>query len=134
MDAERERLALHEEAIAHVQRITEEASERLAVLTNQAGELSAQAEEYLSQSRARAEVILQAARNSATNTITRARARAEQLTVRFAEHNGELLRDTESRLGLLEEQRRIVDEFALELRALSSSDVMVSLDETDAQV
>ncbi len=130
---ERDRLALHEEAVAHVQRVTEESTLRVLDASNLAAQMSADAEEYLSSARHDSEAILTSARKTATGVLSRARQRAEILATRYNEHASAVLADAEQRMAWLEEQRQALEGFALELKAMSSAESMVSLDESEAQ-
>jgi hypothetical protein len=65
--------------------------------------------------------------------LARSRLRAEKLTTRYNEHASGILFDTEQRMTWLDEQRRSVEAFALEIKAMSSAESMVSLDESEAQ-
>lgn len=128
-EAERQRLALNEEAVSNVQRISEESSTRVANAVARAGELTAQAEAELSHRRSEADRILREAREEAARAISEARRLAENLVNRFEEYSSEAFVDAEARVEWLEEQSKVMDGFAFELRSLSSTDTQVVLDE-----
>lgn len=132
-ESERERLTLHENAVAHSQNITSEANERMAMASIRAAELSAEAEDYIAHARTEAEALMSSARNTAAGLITRARARAEAFTMRFAENAANTVSDARARLARLEALEEVMDDFALALRALSSPDALVELDESEVQ-
>jgi len=106
----------------------------LADVTARANSLNAEAEEHLERAKGEAGRLLGAAREHAKDLLTRARGRADQIAVRTNEHSAKMLADAELRLAVLEEQRRVVDEYVLELRALSSADQLIAIDEPHAQL
>ena len=130
---ERERLALHEESVAYVQRVSEEAKLTVRNASDAASRLSVSAEEHIESARVDSEAILVNARKTAAGLISRARVRAESLTTRYNEHTSGILSDTEQRMAWLDDQRRSIESFALEIRAMAPAESMVSLDESEAQ-
>lgn len=130
---ERERLALHEESVAHVQRVIEEAALKVREASDIAAQTSSEAEDFFASARADSEAILGSARATATGLISRARLRAEHLTTRYNEHAAGIISDTEQRMAWMEEQRVALDGFAYELRSMGSTESLVSIDESEAQ-
>lgn len=130
---ERDRLALHEESVAHVQRVTEEATLKVRNASDVAAQMGIETEDHLAAARAESESILASSRKTANGMISRARVRAENLTTRYNEHALGILADTEQRMAWLDEQRHALEGFTLELRAMASSESLVSLDESEAQ-
>lgn len=132
-EAERDRLNRHESAVAHVEAQRADANQLTADTTAQIDVLNADSDTFLSKARADVDTLLRSAREAAAALINRTRARAETLTVTFDEHAADMLEKTQRRLEDLERQRDAMREFSLELKALSSADAMVALDESDAQ-
>ena len=130
---ERDRLALHEESVAHVQAVTEQAALNVRQASDSAAQISSEAEDFFSIARTDSESILSSARETANGLIARARSRAERLTTRYNEHASVIMAETEQRMAWLEEQRVALDSFSLELRSMGSSESLVSLDESEAQ-
>lgn len=131
-EAERERLTRHEEAVAFVQAQTIEGSDARRDASDEADNLNEQSDRFSESARNDAEALLSAARESATNLINRARSRAETLAILFDEHTLEMMEKAERRRDGLERQREAMREFSLELKALSSADAMVSIDESES--
>lgn len=132
--SEQDRLALHEEATKHVQARTEEADQMLADVTERANALHAEAQDHLAKAKEEAERILSTTRSHARSLLGRARDRATQIGTRTNEHTAKMLQDAELRLAILEEQRRVVDEYMTELRSMHSADALSTLDGTDEQL
>lgn len=132
-EAERERLTRHEEAVRFVEERGREASDVIRTASDQADRMNDQTEEFTARARADAEALLKAARESASNLISRTRTRAETLSVLFDEHAAEMIDKAERRRASFLQQQETMREFSLELKALSSADALVSLDETEAQ-
>jgi F0F1-type ATP synthase membrane subunit b/b' len=131
-EAERERMNLHNQATLVVQQRTDQADRLLADVQQRAVGLNAEAEDNLARARAEATRLLENARKFATDTIGRARERAEHLATRSNEHASRMLADAELRLSAIEEQRYAIEEFAFELRSLSSSDPLASVGDPEA--
>lgn len=127
---DRNRLALHEEAVAHVQHVTEQAALILRDAADVAAQISNEAEMYYSGVRAESEALLATARETARGLITRARSRAERLTTRYNEHASAIMADIEQRMAWLEEQQGAMASFSHKLRSMASSDALVALDES----
>lgn len=132
-EAERSRLARHENAVATVESQQAAANQVLSDSAAQVDVLNADSDTFLSKARADVDTLLRSAREAAAALINRARSRAETLTVTFDEHVNEMLANAERRQQELELQREAMREFTLELKALSSADAMVALDESDAE-
>jgi hypothetical protein len=131
-EAERSRLIRHEEAVVVLQAQAAEASEIQRNAAEEADALNDQTEEYVARTRLDAEALLVAARTASTNLISRARSRAETLTLLFEEHAADMLQKAERHREILERQREAMREFSLELKALASADAMVSIDESES--
>jgi cell division septum initiation protein DivIVA len=127
---ERNRLALHEEAVAHVQSVTEQAALKVRDAADVAAQISNEAELFYAGARADSEALLANARETAKGLIARARSRAERLTTRYNEHASAIMADTEQRMAWLEEQQGALASFSHELRSMASSDSLVALDES----
>ncbi len=121
-------MSLHNEATKQVQRRQEEADHMLADVSARANALNLEAEEHLSRARRDAANLLGTARAHAVDLLSSARTRAEKLAVRSNEHASRMLQDAELRLAVLEDQRHVIEEFAFELRSLSSTDRIVEVD------
>jgi cell division septum initiation protein DivIVA len=132
-EAERLRLELHDEAVLQIQQRNLDANRVLTESADRAALLSRESEHSLGEARAGSAEIMRLARERAADLISRARVRAETLSTRSNEHIAALHADSESRILQLEDQRRAIEEFALELTALASADAMVTLDETGSQ-
>ena len=130
---ERERLALHEESVAHVQNVIEQAALRVRDASDVASHTSGEGEDFFAATRVNSEAILTSARDTASGLISRARLRAERLTTRYNEHASGIMADSEQRMAWLEEQRVALDSFAFELRSMGSTESLVSIDESEAQ-
>jgi hypothetical protein len=133
-EAERERMNLHNQSTLVVQQRTEQADRLLADVQQRAVGLNAEAEQNLSRARTEAARLLGNARAYATEMITQARDRAEHLATRTNEHASRMLADAELRLSAIEDQRYAIEEFAFELRSLTSADQPVFVGDPEAQL
>lgn len=132
-EAEGNRLQRHEDAVATVEGQQAALTQLISDTTYQIDSLTADSEAFMSKARADVDTLLRSAREAATALINRTRSRAESLTVNFDEHANDMLTRLQRQRDELERQRDAMRTFALELKALSSADSMVSLDESDAQ-
>jgi len=132
-EAERDRLARHEDAVRTVEAKQAEANQMSADAAEQINILNAESDAFLLKARADVDELLRSARDASAALINRARTRAETLTITFDEHVTEMLAKAERRADEIEREREAMRQFALELKALSSADAMVSLDESEAQ-
>ncbi|GAA1707407.1 hypothetical protein GCM10009808_26740 [Microbacterium sediminicola] len=127
-DAQQEFLALHNQAVAHAERITNDANEQVAASLEHAQRISAKAEDYEKLIRAQAGQIDADAQLRARETMSRAQAKAQKIVESVTAHTNTVLRDAEDRTRQLRWQQQQLTSFMAEVRELIRPDGPMSSD------
>lgn len=114
-DAQQEFLVLHNQAVAHAERITNDANEQVEASLEHAQRISAKAEDYEKLMRAQAQAIEADAQVRARETLERARAKAEKIVTTVTTHATSVLRDAEDRTRQLRWQQQQLNSFMAEV-------------------
>lgn len=120
-DAQQEFLALHNQAVAHAERITSDANEQVAASLEHAQRISAKAEDYEKLIRAQASQIDADAQLRTRETMSRAQAKAQKIVESVTAHTNTVLRDAEDRTRQLRWQQQLTS-FMAEVRELIRPD------------
>ncbi|GAB2513610.1 hypothetical protein GCM10027064_09280 [Microbacterium petrolearium] len=121
-DAQQEFLVLHNQAVAHAERITADANEQVAASLEHAQRISAKADDYERLMRAQAAQIEADAQVRARETLERARAKAQKIVETVTGHTTAVLHDAEDRARQLRWQQQQLTSFMAEVRELIRPD------------
>jgi cell division septum initiation protein DivIVA len=121
-DAQQEFLLLHNQAVAHAERITTDANEQVAASLDHAQRISAKADDYERLMRAQAAQIEADAQVRARDTLDRARVKAQKIVDTVIGHTTGVLRDAEDRTRQLRWQQQQLASFMSEVRELIRPD------------
>lgn len=121
-DAQQEFLMLHNQAVAHAERITADANEQVAASLEHAKRISAKAEDHERLMRSQAQAVEAAAQVKARETLDRARAKAQKIVETVTGHATGVLRDAEDRTRQLRWQQQQMTSFMAEVRELVRPD------------
>ncbi|MFS0892627.1 cell division initiation protein [Microbacterium sp. 179-I 3D3 NHS] len=133
-DAQQEFLVLHNQAVAHAERITTDANEQVAASLEHAQRISARAEDYERLTRSQAQAIEADAQVRARETLERARAKSQKIVESVTGHTTAVLRDAEDRARQLRWQQQQLTSFMAEVRELIRPDGIFSDDELPAAI
>ena len=117
-DAQQEFLVLHNQAVAHAERITTDANEQVAASLEHAQRISAKAEDYERLMRSQAQAIEAEAQVRSRETLDRARVKAQKIIDSVTGHATAALRDAEDRTRQLRWQQQQLNSFMAEVREL----------------
>jgi hypothetical protein len=117
-DAQQEFLVLHNQAVAHAERITQDANEQVAASLEHAQRVSAKADDFEKLMRAQAQQIEADARIRARETLDRARDKAQHIIETVTAHSQAVLRDAEDRTRQLRWQQHQLTSFMAEVTEL----------------
>ncbi|QPZ37082.1 cell division initiation protein [Paramicrobacterium chengjingii] len=117
-DAQQEFLVLHNQAVAHAERITSDANEQVASSLEHAQRISARADDYEKLMRAQASQIEADAQIHARESLDRAQIKAKKIVDTVIEHSTSVLRDAEDRTRELRWQQQQLTSFMAEVREL----------------
>jgi len=117
-DAQQKFLMLHNQAVAHAERITTDANEQVAASLEHAQRISAKAEDYERLMRSQAQAIEAEAQVKSRETLDRARAKAQKIIDSVTGHATAALRDAEDRTRQLRWQQQQLNSFMAEVREL----------------
>lgn len=117
-DAQQEFLVLHNQAVAHAERITSDANEQVAASLEHSQLISSKADDYEKLMRAQAAQIDAEAHVRAQETLERARIKAKKIVDSVTEHTTVILRDAEDRTRQLRWQQQQLTSFMAEVREL----------------
>lgn len=117
-DAQQEFLALHNQAVAHADRITQDANDQVAHSLDHAKRVSAKAEDFERLMRAQAHQIEADAQLRARERLDRARDKAQSIIDTVVTHSQAVLRDAEDRTRQLRWQQQQLTSFMAEVREL----------------
>ncbi|GAA3633814.1 cell division protein [Microbacterium awajiense] len=117
-DAQQEFLVLHNQAVAHAERITQDANAQVAASLEHAQRVSAKADEFDRLMRAQAQQIEADARVRASEHLDRARDKAQHIIDTVTAHSQAVLRDAEDRTRQLRWQQHQLTSFMAEMKEL----------------
>lgn len=117
-DAQQEFLVLHNQAVAHAERITSDANEQVAASLEHAQRISAKADDYERLMRSQAQAIEAESQVRSRETLDRARAKAQGIIDSVTGHATAALRDAEDRTRQLRWQQQQLNSFMAEVREL----------------
>ena len=109
---------LHNQAVAHAERITQDANEQVAASLEHAQRLGAKADDFDRLMRAQAQQIEADANVRAREQLERARVKAEKIIESVTAHSQAVLRDAEDRTRQLRWQQHQLMSFMAEVKEL----------------
>lgn len=133
-DAQQEFLVLHNQAVAHAERITTDANEQVAASLEHAQRISAKADDYERLMRSQAQAIEADAQVRARETLERARVKSQKIVETVSGHTSAVLRDAEDRARQLRWQQQQLTSFMAEVRELIRPDGIFSDDTVPAAI
>ncbi|UUE21184.1 cell division initiation protein [Microbacterium sp. J1-1] len=133
-DAQQEFLVLHNQAVAHAERITNDANEQVSASLEHAQRISARAEDYERLTRSQAQAIEADAQVRARETLERARAKAQKIVDSVTGHTTAVLHDAEDRTRQLRWQQQQLSSFMAEVRELIRPDGIFSDDALPTEI
>lgn len=131
-DAQQEFLVLHNQAVAHAERITKDANDQVAASLEHAQRITAKADDFDRLMRAQAQQIEADAHLKARDQLDRARAKAQHILETVTAHSESVLRDAEDRTRQLRWQQHQLTSFMSEVRELMRGDAAVQDADADA--
>ena len=117
-DAQQEFLMLHNQAVAHAERLTQDANDQVAASLEHARRISAKAEDYERLARAQAAQIEADANVRANEQLDRARDKAQRIIDMVTTHSTGILRDAEDRTRQLRWQQHEMSSFMAGVKEL----------------
>ncbi|GEM_PF-318724 len=117
-DAHQEFLVLHNQAVAHAERITQDANEQVAASLDHAQRVSAKAEDFERLMRAQSQQIEADAQLRAREHLEQAHLKAERIMSLVTTHSDSVLRDAEDRTRQLRWQQHQLMSFMAEVKEL----------------
>ncbi|QMU96673.1 DivIVA domain-containing protein [Microbacterium esteraromaticum] len=132
-DAQQEFLVLHNQAVAHAERITADANEQVAASLEHAQRISSKAEDYERLMRTQAQAIEAEAHVKARETLDRARTKAQKIVDSVTGHATGALRDAEDRTRQLRWQQQQLNSFMAEVRELLRPEGVLTAPASDEQ-
>ncbi|GAB2517003.1 cell division initiation protein [Paramicrobacterium agarici] len=117
-DAQQEFLVLHNQAVAHAERITSDANEQVESSLEHAQRISSRADDYEKLMRAQASQIDADAQVHAREVLERAQVKAKKIVDTVIEHSTTVLRDAEDRTRELRWQQQQLTSFMAEVREM----------------
>lgn len=133
-DAQQEFLVLHNQAVAHAERITNDANEQVAASLEHAQRISARAEDYERLTRSQAQAIEADAQLRAREILDRARQKSQKIVDSVTGHTTTVLRDAEDRTRQLRWQQQQLTSFMAEVRELIRPDGIFSNDSLPSEI
>lgn len=125
-DAQQEFLVLHNQAVAHAERITTDANEQVAASLEHAQRISGKADDYERLMRSQAQTIEADAQVRARDTLDRARVKSQKIVDSVTSHTSTVLRDAEDHARQLRWQQQQLASFMAEVRELIRPDGIFS--------
>ncbi|MFD6816908.1 DivIVA domain-containing protein [Microbacterium sp. NPDC060132] len=127
-DAQQEFLVLHNQAVAHAERITTDANEQVTASLEHAQRISAKADDYERLMRSQAQAIEADAQVRAREILDRARVKSQKIVDAVTGHTTAVLHDAEDRTRQLRWQQQQLSSFMAEVRELIRPDGIFSDD------
>lgn len=131
-DAQQEFLMLHNQAVAHADRITKDANDQVAASLEHAQRITAKADDFDRLMRAQASQIEADAALRARETLDRAQVKAQKIIDIVTGHAEGVLRDAEDRTRQLRWQQHQLTSFMSEVRELMRPDAVATADAAPA--
>lgn len=123
-DAQQEFLVLHNQAVAHAERITKDANDQVASSLEHSQRITAKADDFDRLMRAQASQIEADAHLKAREQLDRARVKAQHIIETVTAHSESVLRDAEDRTRQLRWQQHQLTSFMSEVRELMRGDAV----------
>lgn len=117
-DAQQEFLVLHNQAVAHAERITADANDQVSASLEHAQRVAAKAEDFERLVRAQAQQVEADASMRSRETLDRARDKAQRIIDMVSTHSQAVLRDAEDRTRQLRWQQHQLTSFMAEVKEL----------------
>jgi len=117
-DAQQEFLMLHNQAVAHAERITQDANEQVAASLEHAQRITAKADDFDKLMRAQAQQHEADARLRSREILDRASVKAQKIIDTVTGHSQSVLRDAEDRTRALRWQQQQLTSFMSEVKEL----------------
>lgn len=117
-DAQQEFLRLHNQAVAHAERVTADANDKVASALAHAKHVAEQSEAYEQLSKAQAAQIEASAKARASAMLDEARQRSQAIVDAVTKHTKDVLRDAEDRTRSLRYQQTQLNGFMAEVQSL----------------
>ena len=133
-DAQQEFLVLHNQAVAHAERITTDANEQVTASLEHAQRISAKADGYEKLMRSQAQAIEADAQVRAREILERARVKSQKIVDAVTGHTSTVLRDAEDRARQLRWQQQQLTSFMAEVRELIRPDGIFSDDSLPTEI
>lgn len=133
-DAQQEFLVLHNQAVAHAERITTDANEQVTASLEHAQRISAKADGYEKLMRSQAQAIEADAQVRARDILERARVKSQKIVDAVTGHTSTVLRDAEDRARQLRWQQQQLTSFMAEVRELIRPDGIFSDDSLPTEI
>nr|WP_201468734.1 cell division initiation protein [Microbacterium hydrocarbonoxydans] len=125
-DAQQEFLVLHNQAVAHAERVTADANEQVRTSLEHAQRISGKADDYERLMRSQAQTIEADAQVRARDTLDRARVKSQKIVDSVTSHTSQVLRDAEDQARQLRWQQQQLASFMAEVRELIRPDGIFS--------
>jgi DivIVA domain-containing protein len=117
-DAQQEFLVLHNQAVAHAERITQDANDQVAASLDHAQRVAGKADDFDRLMRAQAVQLEADAKLRAGEIVDRARTKAQKIIDTVTTHSQSVLRDAEDRTRNLRWQQHQLTSFMAEVKEL----------------
>lgn len=124
-DAQQEFLVLHNQAVAHAERITQDANEQVSASVEHAQRVQAKADDFDKLMRAQARQIEADSHVRSREHLDRAHTKAQKIIDTVTAHSQSILRDAEDRSRQLRWQQHQLTSFMAEVRELIRPDGVV---------
>ena len=121
-DAQQEFLVLHNQAVAHAERITNDANAQVAAALEHAQRITAKAEDHEKLMRSQMKTAEADAKVQAREIVERARVKAQTIVDKVTKHTNDVTRDAEDRARQLRWQQQQLTSFMAEVRELLRPD------------
>ena len=132
-DAQQEFLVLHNQAVAHAERITQDANEQVTASLEHAQRVAAKAEDFERLMRAQAAQIEADANVRAHEQLDRARVKAQKIMDMVGTHSQSVLRDAEDRTRQLRWQQQQLSSFMAEVGDMIRPETAFDASEAEAE-
>ena len=131
-DAQQEFLVLHNQAVAHAERITQDANDQVAASLEHAQRITAKADDFDKLMRAQSQQLEADAKLRAREILDRAGTKAQKIIDTVTAHSQSVLRDAEDRTRQLRWQQQQLTSFMSEVKELIRPDAAAPASADDA--
>ncbi len=121
-DAQQEFLMLHNQAVAHAERITQDANDQVAASVDHAQRITAKADDFDRLMRAQSQQLEADAKLRSREILDRASVKAQKIIDTVTGHSQAVLRDAEDRTRALRWQQQQLTSFMSEVKELMRSE------------